>query len=76
MLPLPKEPPSSFHLAESIAVPSLQGAIHAKVEQPSAVLHNAVHIVARQSILSLIVMPDDPKLIAVITVDSIASGYP
>ena len=63
-------------IMELFAVPGLQGAIHAEVEEAASVLHHTVHIVAGQRLVGLVLFLEDAELVAVVTIDAIAGSHP
>ena len=64
------------HIVKPASVPRLQGAIHAKVEAARGVLHHAVHVVAGQRAVGIVLVVEFSELVAVIAVDAVASGNP
>ena len=65
-----------LHIVKAGTVEGLQGSPHAEVEQPLAVLNNAVHVVAGHALVVVFLFFEDTELVAVVLVQSVAGGRP
>ena len=63
-------------IIECTTVPCLQGAIHTEIEQAVAVLYNRIHVIAGKRPVGFVLTAEHPELIAIVTVDTVASGSP
>ena len=65
-----------LHVHKRVAVPRLQTAVHAEIEEAVAILQHRVHVVALKGLVLFILLPEHMELITVVTVDAITRRGP